>query len=82
MKTLNLQKSEELWNEIKNIEYLVSKLSGCVQNPDFVNEEIAQENYEMFIDDYRKVTSKLVKLREDIFLLHNEIIGDLNGILS
>jgi len=39
MKTLNPQKSEELWNEIKNIEYLVSKLSGCVQNPDFVNEE-------------------------------------------
>jgi len=76
MKTLNPQKSEELWNEIKNIEYLVSKLGGCVQNPDFVNEEIAQENYEMFYNDYRKVTSKLVKLREDIFLLHDEIIGD------
>ena len=76
IKTLNLQKSEELWNEIKNIEYLVSKLGGCVQNPDFVDEENAQENYEMFYNDYRKVTSKLVKLREDIFLLHEEIIGD------
>jgi len=39
MKTLNPQKSEELWNEIKNIEYLVSKLGGCVQNPDFVDAE-------------------------------------------
>ena len=28
MKTLNPQKSEELWNEIKNIEYLISKLGG------------------------------------------------------
>jgi len=47
-KTLNPQKSEELWNEIKNIEYLVSKLGGCVQNPDFVNEENAKENLRYF----------------------------------
>lgn len=75
MKTLNREKSEELWNEVKSIEFLVSKLGGCVQNPDFVNEEIAQENYEMFYNDYRNVTNKLAKLKEDIFLLHEEIIG-------
>ena len=76
MKTLNPQKSEELFNEIKNIEYLVSNLGGCVQNPDFVNKENAIENYEMFYNDYRKVTTRLVKLKEDIFLLHEEIKCD------
>jgi len=76
METLDRGKSEELWNEIKNIEFLVSRLGGCVQNPDFVNEEIAQENYDMFYNDYQKVTGRLLKLKEDIFLLHKEIIGD------
>ena len=74
MKTLNSQKSEELWNEIKNIEYLVSKLGGCVQNPDFVNEENAQENYEYFYNDYKKVIEKLNMFRQNIFLLHDELI--------
>jgi len=74
MKTLNPQKSEELWNEIKNIEYLVSKLGGCVQNPDFVNEENAIENFNKFDDDYDKVIDKLEKVREEVFDLYSEII--------
>ena len=73
MKTLNLQKSEELWNEIKNIEYLVSKLGGCVQNPDFVNEDIAQENYRYFYNDYVKVLDRLQLLNKNILLLHQNI---------
>jgi len=74
MKTLNPQKSEELWNEIKNIEYLISKLGGCVQNPDFVNEKNAIENFNNFDDDYDKVINKLEKVREELFDLYSEII--------
>jgi len=75
MKTLNTQKSEELWNEIKSIEYLVSKLGGCVQNPDFVNEENARENYNYFINDYYKIMDKLVELKNNILILHDELIN-------
>jgi len=74
MKTLNPQKSEELFNEIKNIEYLVSNLGGCVQNPDFVNEENAIENFNNFDDDYDKVINKLEKVRKELFDLYSEII--------
>ena len=74
-KTLDREKSEQLFNEIKIIEYLVSKLGGCVQNPDFVNEEIAQENYNMFCNDYYKVIDKLVKLKTDMILMHDELIN-------
>jgi len=74
MKTLNPQKSEELWNEIKNIEYLVSKLGGCVQNPDFVNEETAVENYRFFLNDYTKIIDRLRNLRINVAILHEDII--------
>jgi len=74
MKTLNPQKSEELFNEIKSIEYLVSKLGGCVQNPDFVNEENAVENYRFFLNDYTKLIDRLRILRENIAILHEDII--------
>jgi len=73
MKTLNPQKSEELWNEIKNIEYLVSKLGGCVQNPDFVNEENVGENFIYFDNDYKKVVKRLDALRENMILLHKRV---------
>jgi len=75
MKTLNSQKSEKLWNEIKNIEFLVSKLGGCVQNPDFVNEENAKENLRYFLNDYDRVIDKLVQLKINILYLHDEIIN-------
>ena len=74
-KTLDREKSEQLFNEIKIIEYLVSKLGGCVQNPDFVNEEIAQENYNMFCNDYAKLIDRLENLKENIFLIHDELIN-------
>lgn len=74
MKTLDRNKSEELWNEVKSIEFLVSKLGGCVQNPDFVNEENAVENYRFFLNDYTKVIDRLRYLRENIAILHEDII--------
>jgi len=75
MKTLNPQESERLWNEIKDIEYLVSRLGGCVQNPDFVNEENTRENLRYFLNDYDRVIDKLVKLKTNMILLHDEIIN-------
>ena len=74
MKTLNPQKSEELWKEIKSIEYLVSKLGGWVQNPDFVNEDNAIENYRFFLNDYTKIIDRLRNLRENIAILYENII--------
>lgn len=73
MKTLNRTKSEELFNEIKDIKFLVGQLGSCVQNPDFVNEENVEENYRYFDDDYKKVIKRLEKLRENMLLLHKRI---------
>jgi len=75
VKTLNREKSEELFNEIRRIEYLVSKLGGCVQNPDFVNEENAKENLRYFLNDYDRVIDKLVNFKINILYLHDEIIN-------
>ena len=71
MKTLNPQKSEELWKEIKNIEYIVSKLGGCVQNPDFVNEDNATENYISFYTNYKEISVRLDELEQNMFKLHS-----------
>lgn len=75
MKTLNRQKSEELFNEFKELGSSVSFLSAVVQNPDYVNEENAQENYQMFYNSYRLILDKFIDLRERVFQLHNEIIS-------
>lgn len=75
MQTLDRVKSEELFNEIKNIEFLVRNLGGCVQNPDFVNKSNVRENYEMFINDYIKLIGRLENLKEDIFNIHDELVN-------
>jgi len=75
MKTLNPKKSEELWNEVKNIEFLASKLGGCVQNPDFVDKTNVRDNYEMFINNYTKLIGRLEELKENIFEIHDELIN-------
>jgi len=74
-KTLNRDKSEELFNEIKSIEYLVSKLGGCVQNPDFVDKSNVRDNYEMFYLDYIKLIGRLENLKENIFELHDNLVN-------
>lgn len=74
MKTLNRNKSQELFYKIKQLGNTISNLSGVVQNPDFVNEENAQENYELFYNNYKNCIRKLEELREEIFELHNEIV--------
>ena len=74
MKTLNREKSKDLFYRIKSLGESVSRLSGVVQNPDFVNEEIAQENYECFYNDYKDCLSKLKQIKEEVFELHNEIL--------
>lgn len=72
--TLDKDKSEELFNEIHYIASLVQRLGGCVQNPDFVNEENARENLRYFLKDYDKAIDKLVEFKTNILLLHEEII--------
>ena len=75
MKTLDRNKSEELWNEVKSIEFLVSKLGGCVQNPDFVNKSNVRDNYEMFINDYTRLIGRLEELKENIFNIHDDLVN-------
>lgn len=75
MKTLNREKSEELFYEIKNIEFLVQHLAGCVQNPDFVNKSNVRENYKMFINSYTKLINRLEELKENIFEIHDNLIN-------
>lgn len=75
MKTLNRQKSEKLFYKIKELGSGVSFLSAVVQNPDFVNEENAQENYEAFYNSYKRILDKLKDIREEVFQLHEEVLS-------
>jgi hypothetical protein len=74
MKTMNREKAENLFYEIKNIQFSIQNLAGCVQNPDFINEENAQKNYDIFYNDYKNIIKKLDKIKDDVYKLHNEII--------
>jgi len=49
-------------------------LTGAVQNPDFVNEDNAQEGYEIFYNDYKNCMRELRQIREDVCELYSEII--------
>lgn len=73
MKTLNRVKAEKIFNEFKRIGEEVKLLAGVVQNPDFVNEENAAENYTEFDKQYHSVVKQLNDLDVDIYLLHREI---------
>ena len=74
VKTLNREKSKDLFYRIKSLGETIAMLSGVVQNPDFVNEKVAQENYECFYNDYKDCLSKLKQIKEEVFELHNEIL--------
>lgn len=74
MKTLDRNKSEDLFYRIKSLGETITMLSGVVQNPDFINEETAQENYEYFYNDYKDCLSKLKQIKEEVFELYDEIL--------
>ena len=74
MKTLNREKSKDLFYRIKSLGEAIAMLSGVVQNPDFVNEEVAQENYNIFYTDYKTCLSNLRQIKDEVFELHNELL--------
>lgn len=74
MKTMNRDKSEELFNEIRRIEMSVMHLGGYVQNPDFVNENNAERIYQEFAGNYHEIISRLEELRVKMLDLHKDII--------
>ena len=74
MKTLDRQKSEDLFYRIRSLGETISRLNGVVQNPDFVNKEFAQENYDIFYTDYKTCLSNLRQIKDEVFELHNEIL--------
>lgn len=74
MKTLNREKSKDLFYRIKSLGETISMLSYVVQNPDFVNEEIAQENYDIFYTDYKTCLNNLRQIKDEVFELHNELL--------
>ncbi len=74
MKTLDRQKSEDLFYRIRSLGETISRLNGVVQNPDFVNEKVAQENYDIFYTDYKTCLSNLRQIKDEVFELHNELL--------
>lgn len=74
MKTLNRQKSEDLFYRIRSLGEAISMLSYVVQNPDFVNEEVAQENYDSFYTDYKTCLSSFRQIKDEVFELHDELL--------
>ena len=75
MKTLDIQKSSELFRQITLLSGKVNELRGVVQNPDFVNEENAQENYEIFYNSYKEIIRKLDDIAEEVYQLHDEVLS-------
>jgi len=73
MKTMNREKSEQLFNEVRKIEMSVMRLGGYVQNPDYVNKNNAGRNYQDFDTDYKIIIKRLEGLRENMLLLHKQI---------
>jgi len=73
MKTMNREKSEQLFNEVRKIEMSVMRLGGYVQNPAYVNENNAGRNYQDFDTDYKIIIKRLEGLRENMLLLHKQI---------
>jgi hypothetical protein len=71
MKTLNREKSKELFYRIKSLGEVISMLSYAVQNPDFVNEENAKENLNIFETDCNTCISSFNQLREEVKQLYN-----------
>jgi len=70
MKTLDSKRSEELYFKIIELGNDVIMLGGVVQNPDYITRENAQENYEMFYNDYKDCIESLDKIREEIYTIH------------
>lgn len=78
MKTLDPKKSEELFNKIKNLSRKIDRsFGGAVQNPDFVNEKIAQDNYNVFNNQHKNILKELNEIKEEVFEMHKEIKPDL-----
>ena len=73
MKTLNREVSEELFNRIVNLKYVLQHMAGAVQNPDFVNEDNAKENYDFYKESYYNLMAELSKINGKMQLIHQEI---------
>jgi len=76
MKTLDRNKSEELFRELKNISYDISLVAGAVQNPDFVNKDNAEETYNQFILQYENCITRLSFVKQEISLLYHELMNN------
>ncbi|HEY8805247.1 MAG TPA: hypothetical protein VIM42_09135 [Clostridium sp.] len=74
MKTLNPEKSKDLFYRIRELGEIVSMLGWAVQNPDFINEENAKENYDFFCTDYKTCSRSLDEISGEIHNLYKEIL--------
>lgn len=78
MKTLDRVKSEELFNRIKSLGNTVQHMAGVVQNPDFINEDNAYENYLEFRKRYHSIAGELSAINGAVAKLHMEIDKNKN----
>lgn len=73
IRTLDRNKSEELFNRINRASLMCEHLKATVQNPDFVNKENAYENYCFFRENYHRLVAELSKINGSVAALHKEI---------
>ena len=78
MKTLDPKKSEELFYELRKLELMVMHLGGYVQNPDYVIENNAKENYDKFSLHCDNVINQLENIRDDVFNMHDSVCNLLD----
>lgn len=76
MKTLNKEKSEELYARIENLNSLVDIMLSVVANPDEINETNCAENYKIYDEAYKGILLETREISAEVFRLHLDIIHE------
>lgn len=76
MRTLNYNKSRDLFNKLIDLRCDIQNLAATVQNPDFVNEDNAQEVYTDYYNISKDLKRKLADISDEILDLFRPLIEE------
>lgn len=77
MKSLDRKKSRDLFERFNVIAEKVRLLGGVVQNPDFVNQENAEENIRIFMEQFKVCEKELCNVAKEVLDIHEEIVDSV-----
>lgn len=65
----------EIFNQLDKLKYTLQNMKSCVQNPDFVNKEYAEENLKQFEFSYNQMLNVLFCIRCDVIKVHKDLLN-------